>query len=183
MKAAVVASHAELDELARSFVPLEVDLSNERDGRRIIRVHRFTRVEIVPLVGVRVIGASEIEWTVLGVTVPAHVDDLAVMIHLEVTGGELHFRFEIERADLRHVPGVIEGLLATRINEALRAEAAVPTFRFAALLERRAPVPAWLGPARDFVLSSALAELSLEGNAVTLAAHVDVLGRPALSSS
>lgn len=178
MKAAVVVTIAELDAVFRQLVPLEVDLSSIENGRRVISIHRVSRVDLIPDVGIRVVGAAEVEWTVLGITVPMKVDDLALRIHLELEDGKLGFRFEIECADVRLVPELVEGLAWTRINEALRDEAAIPAFHFAELVARRVALPEWLGPLRDLVLGDGGGFLWIEAETITFMVGVDIAARP-----
>lgn len=178
MKAAVVITAQELETLMRQFVPLEVDLSSIENGKRIITVHRVSKVELVPDEGIRVVGAATVEWTLLGLTVPVMIDDLALRIHLQLDHGQLGFRFEIECADVRLVPEVVEGLAEGPINQALRAEAAIPAFEFANLLDRRVPLPQMLGPLRDLVLHDHGAFLWIEKETITFMIGIDVAARP-----
>jgi hypothetical protein len=102
-----------------------------------------------------------------GFTVPAKVDDLSLLIRLSTEGRKLDFRFEIERADVRHVPELVEGALARRLNEALSEEASVPSFRFGELADRRVELPDWLGPVRDLVLGETGGYLAIEHETLT----------------
>lgn len=174
MNLAMVVKLEELDRLARQLVPLEVDLSTVEHGRRVITVHRVSRVELVPEVGIRFWLGVDVDFTMFGFTVPVKVDDLSLLVRLSTEGHKLDFRFEIERADVRHVPDLLEGALARRLNEALAEEASVPSFRFAELARRSIALPDWLGPLRDLVLGEAGGYLAIEHQTLTFLVGLEV---------
>lgn len=180
MNLALVVKLEELDRLARQLVPLEVDLSSVEHGRRVISVHRVSRVELVPEVGIRLWLGVDVDFTMFGFTVPVKVDDLSLLIRLTTDGHKLDFRFEIERADVRHVPELVEGALARRLNDALAEEASVPSFRFGELAERKIELPEWLGPLRDLVLGESGGYLAIEHQTLTFLVGLSVRaqGRP-----
>ncbi len=174
MKASLSFSATDLDTLARSFVPLQIDLSHRDHGTRVISVHKLHSLELVPDRGVRLVGEADIEWTVLGVRVPARISDLSVLIHVAVNVRRLDFRFEIERGEVKHVPDLIEGTLMARINESLMTKGAKPAFRFARMVEREIKLPSMLGPPRDLLLSDAIGELWIDKEQLTFTVDVDM---------
>ncbi len=178
VKLAVVVTLDELDKLARSFVPLTVDLSTPELGKRIIRVHRVSRVELVPNEGIRILGGAEVDWTVLGLTLPVKVDELAVRVHISLDGGSLKSRLEIECADLRHVPELVENVLETKINDALKEESAIPSLAFDELANRTVPLPGYLTPLRDLVLASGGGYVSIEPDTLTFMVDVGIRACP-----
>lgn len=178
MNLVLVLKLEELDRFARQLVPLEVDLSNTAHGRRVVSIHRVSRVELVPEVGIRLVLGVDVDFTVFGFTVPAKVDDLSLLIRLSTDDRKLDFRFEIERADVRHVPELVEGALARRLNEALAEEASVPSFRFGELVQRRVALPAWLVPLRDVVLGDSGGHLVIEGQTLTFLVGASVRAQP-----
>lgn len=167
---------SELESLIRASLPLRIDLSNPEDGTRTLDVDAITSVSLIPSVGIRAVGHVRVEWPVLGIQIPATVDDLELHVLLSISGqgddATLRVQFQIEDADIRNVPGFIEKPVIAKVNAALVSDAATISWGLGKTISTRVALPKMLMPARTLALGVVAATLSVSEAALALEASL-----------
>lgn len=167
---------AELEVLLRAALPLRIDLSNPEEGQRTLDVESISSVTLLPTRGIQAIGHVKVEWPVLGIQIPATVDDLELHVLLSLSGqgadAVLRVQFEIQAADIRNVPGFIEKPVIAKVNDALASDGATITWGLGKTFGTSVALPKLIQPQRKLGVAMSDATLAITGDALELQAAI-----------
>ncbi len=149
---------ADLTEALVSFTPLEIQLGDLEGRERTLVIDRPLEVTLVAGRGLRIATAARFTWTIAGLAVPMTVKSASLLLIPEVVvleGREaLRFLLLLERADLKLLPAFVDEEFVERVNAALLAEDARPTWRFLDTLTFSVGLPERLRSARTLRLKA-----------------------------
>lgn len=167
-------AEADVRTLLDQLLPLTVDLGalGEEPGRRFLEIERANSVEFVAGQGLRVRTGARVQWTALGLPVPARLNELELVlrpaIEEEEAGPRLVFRPTIENADFRLLPAAVDRAITARINAALDEEAHLLAWHAGQSLARSIALPANLSPKVAFELGAGAATVEVTDRAIVL---------------
>ena len=159
-----------------------LDEAQGLDGRWV-RVHPVQRLEIRAGEGIRLITSGEVRWTAGFLPVTLTVERLVLMLRPIVVGigaaSRLLFRPEIEEADLRNVPALLDRGIVGLINGALEARSERLAWDMGRTLALRFVLPNTLEPLEAAAVDVDAARLRVRDDVleltVTLAMHISRL--------
>ena len=166
MKLEIKLSRQTLSDLLFEFTPIRIHLTKTDEDLRWVELERPESIEMVPGRGLRFSTHGRLRYTLAGVGVPLKIRRIVLLLEpkvLRAAGDPLSLAFElhIEEADLELVPGLIDHVLAARINDVLCAEKTPLSWVFGKTLTRSVALPERIEPlsrldltSRDAVVSS-----------------------------
>jgi hypothetical protein len=166
--------------LLRDLLPATIDLDplGAEAGRRWIRFDEPHHVDFVPKVGLRVRTSAALQWTAVGIAVPATIREVELLLQPLVTadeqGPKLVFRPMIEKADFKMMPEFVDQAITGRINAMLAAEGDLTGWHFGEGLARRVPLPKNLSPVDAFHLGAGPMEIEVQDRAFVLRLEVNM---------
>lgn len=117
------------DDLARALTqitPVKIHLDDDESTDRWLYLDRPTHIELVPEKGLRVACPAEIMWSVSVVNVPIKLHTLQVLLRPEIVkkqrGDILVFNLELEEADIKGIPSLVDNRVMGAVNKALAAK-------------------------------------------------------------
>jgi hypothetical protein len=151
MDIVITVTRDELTRLLGEFAPIRIHLTSQDEDRRWIELERPERVELVPGLGARIVTSGRLRYELIGISVPARIRELSVLLVPTITTAasgrqSLAFLLEVQKADLAHVPGLIDAALVSKVNGALTPESTHMIWHFGDALERRVALPERLEP-------------------------------------
>jgi hypothetical protein len=149
---------ADLAEAIASFTPLEIGLGDLEGRERTLVIDRPLEVTLVAGRGLRIATAARFTWTVAGLAVPVTVKSASLLLLPEIVAVEgrevLRFLLVLESADLKLLPAFVDEKFVERVNVALLAEDARPTWKFLDTLTFSVGLPERLRSARALTLTA-----------------------------
>jgi hypothetical protein len=110
----------------RQMTPLRIHFDDNDKTNRWLYLGKPTSVELVAEKGIRISCPAEIMWTVVGVNVPIKLHTMQVLMRPEIvakpTGHILVFNLELEEADFKGIPALIDHGIVRGVNSALAAQ-------------------------------------------------------------
>jgi hypothetical protein len=159
---------AVLDEL------LPVTLRIGDDGTLLIE--EPSEVSLVEGVGLRVVCKAKLHWSVLGISVPVSLRSLDVVLRPQIVeradGPALVFKVELEHADLRGVPTIIDNRVTELVNRELAAKHVELSWNYAATLNHVFKLPDALQPLLRLQLTVVDAQVRSTKEALGLAIQI-----------
>ena len=171
-------SEQELRRLLSEILPATVDLDPLRaeSGERWIRFEVPHHVDFVPKLGLRLKTSAQVQWTALGIKVPAHLKEVELLIQPRIDederGPKLVFRPLIEKADFHLVPAFVDEAITTRINATLAAQGDLLGWHVGESLLQQVPLPPTVSPISAVQMGAGAVSLQVEDHCFTL--HVEV---------
>jgi hypothetical protein len=149
---------ADLTEALTSFTPLEIRLGDLDNQERTLSIDRPLEVTLVAGRGLRIGTTARFTWTLAGLEVPVTVKAASLLLLPEIVTLEgreaLRFLLVLESADLKLLPSFVDEKFVERVNEALTAEEARPTWKFLDTLTFSVGLPERLRSARALTLTA-----------------------------
>jgi hypothetical protein len=149
---------ADLTEALTSFTPLEIRLGDLDNQERTLSIDRPLEVTLVAGRGLRIGTTARFTWTLAGLEVPVTVKAASLLLLPEIVTLEgreaLRFLLVLESADLKLLPSFVDEKFVERVNEALTAEEARPTWKFLDTLTFGVDLPERLRSARKLELTA-----------------------------
>ena len=162
---------ADLSEAVASFTPLEIRLGDLEGKERTLVIDRPLEVTLVAGRGLRIGTAARFTWTLAGLEVPVTVKSASLLLLPEIAtvdGREvLRFILLLESADLKLVPSFVDEQFVERVNAALSAEDARPTWKFLDTLTFSVGLPERLRSARALTLTARWGAVQVTDAALT----------------
>ncbi len=110
----------------RQMTPLRIHFDDNDKTNRWLYLGKPTSVELVAEKGIRISCPAEIMWSVVGVNVPIKLHTMQVLMRPEIvakpTGHILVFNLELEEADFKGIPALIDHGIVRGVNSALAAQ-------------------------------------------------------------
>lgn len=108
------------------ILPVKIHLSDDGEAERWLLLHRANEVRLVPDEGLHVAFNAELQWSFAGLSPSVKIDNLNLMLRPAVgaqRGGQvLELHIEIEEADIRGLPAIIDSTIVKAVNSALSAK-------------------------------------------------------------
>jgi hypothetical protein len=154
MRLEAIVSKNDLTQLVAEALPLTMQLGD--DGE--LSLSDATQVTLIPDVGLRIVGALKLRWSVLGITVPITVRSFAVVLRPEVTGGDsehgeqLTFKVQLDHADVAGLPSPIDQGVVVLVNRELEKHMEL-AWGYARTLTQSFDLPDTVQPLESFDLN------------------------------
>jgi hypothetical protein len=164
--------HDEVTALLAEAAPLRIHLGAADEDRRFVELEPPSEVIFVAGQGVRIITHGRVRHELAGVGLPFDLRRAQLMIAPVVTLGphglRLDFPFRVEEADLENVPGLVETVVISKVNQALNPETPHLYWELARGLTRSVPLPERLEPLDRFLTTARSAQLTVTHEALIL---------------
>ncbi len=143
-------------ELLSEILPLTVDLSDDGTQDRYIRIDPPELIEFVAGRGIRIQTGAIVHWTVAGVGVQGTISAARVLFSpvLAPSRQRVNLHIEIEHADLKNVPAMLDRSIVGVVNKRLSEKADALGWSFAKTLSLRIPLPASMAPLEQFMMDA-----------------------------
>lgn len=168
----VTLNRAALIELLEQAGPLRIHLTEADEDRRWVELEAPSEVIFVPGIGVRLVTRGRMRHELAGVGIPFGIRRLQILFTPEVVHGphgqRLDFRLRIEEADLENVPGLVEGALIPKVNDALEPARLGLFWDVSTTLSRAVSLPERFEPLDRFATSARAAHASVTSDAIVL---------------
>jgi hypothetical protein len=168
----VTLRHDELITLLGEAAPLRIHLTDGDEDRRYVELETPSAVTFVAGLGVRMVTRGRLRHELAGVGLPFDIRRVQVLFAPEVVSGHhglrLDFRLRVESADLENVPGVVEGVVVSRVNQALEPEHVHMYWELAQTLSTSVPLPARFEPLDRFLTSARSAQMTVTNESLIL---------------
>lgn len=112
--------------VVRQMTPLRIHFDDNDKTNRWLYLGKPTSVELVAEKGIRISCPAEIMWSVVGVNVPIKLHTMQVLMRPEIvakpTGHILVFNLELEEADFKGIPALVDHGIMKGVNAALASQ-------------------------------------------------------------
>lgn len=112
--------------VVRQITPVRIHFDDDEKTNRWLYLGEPTSVDLVPDKGVRISCPAEIMWSMVGLNVPIKLHTLQVLLRPEIvakpTGHVLAFNLELEEADFKGIPALLDNGIMKGVNAALAAQ-------------------------------------------------------------
>jgi hypothetical protein len=130
------------------LTPLKIHFDDDEKTNRWLLLDKPTSVDLVPEKGIRIACPAEIRWSVASLNVPVRLHTLQVLMRPEIVakpeGPILVFNLELEEADFKGLPALIDNSIMKTVNTALAAKELA--WNFTKTLTNTVKMPAFLEP-------------------------------------
>ena len=158
--------------LLAEAAPLRVHFSGVDDDRRFVELEPPSEVVFVAGQGVRIITRGRVRHELAGVGLPLDLLRVQVLFAPEVVLGphglRLLFALRVEKADLENVPGLVEAVLISRVNQALTPETSHLYWELGQSLSLSVPLAERFEPLDRFVTTPRSAQLTVTHDSLIL---------------
>jgi hypothetical protein len=122
--------------------------------------------------GVRIVTRGRLRHELAGVGLPFDIRRVQVLFAPEIVSGHhglrLDFRLRVESADLENVPGMVESVVISRVNQALEPEHVHMYWELAQTLSTSVPLPERFEPLDRFLTSARSAQMTVTNESLIL---------------
>jgi hypothetical protein len=168
----VTLRHDELLTLLAEAAPLRIHLTEGDEDRRYVELETPTAVTFVAGRGVRIVTRGRLRHELAGVGLPFDIRRVQVLFAPETVSGHhglrLDFRLRVESADLENVPGMVESVVISRVNQALEPEHVHMYWELAQTLSTSVPLPERFEPLDRFLTSARSAQMTVTNDSLIL---------------
>lgn len=172
MEMDVTLRQEEFAALLTEAAPLRIHLGDADEDRRFVDLEPPSEVIFVAGQGVRIITRGRVRHELAGIGLPFEVRRVQVMFAPEVVighhGQRLDFRLRLEEADLENVPGLVEAVVMSKVNQALEPEAVRLYWELAQTLTLSIPIPERFEPLDRLLTTARSAQLTVTSESVIL---------------
>ncbi|MGK4003531.1 hypothetical protein WMF31_12955 [Sorangium sp. So ce1036] len=121
-----IITREDLAQVLGELLPVKIHLDDDEKTDRWLYLDRATAITLVEDMGLRVSCPAELKWSIAGVTPTIKLDELTVLISPEIIeknkGSVLGFNLELEAADIRGIPAIIDNTVVKAVNSALASK-------------------------------------------------------------
>jgi len=114
------------------LLPVKIHLDDDEETDRWLLLYKATQVTLVADEGLRVVCSAELRWSIAGLSPNVQLDELAILLRPLVVeknkGHVLELNIEIEEADIRGLPALIDSTIVKAVNAALSKKKLVWNF-------------------------------------------------------
>jgi hypothetical protein len=158
--------------LLAEAAPLRIHLGHADEDRRFVDLEHPSKVTFVAGEGVRIITRGRVRHELAGIGLPFEVRHVQVLFTPEVVighhGQRLDFRLHVEEADLENVPGLVETVVMSKVNQALEPEALRLYWELAQTLTLSIAIPERFEPLDRLLTTARSAQLNVTNESVIL---------------
>lgn len=166
-----IVTREDLAGLLAEILPVKIHFDSDDATERWLQLHRATEVTLIPDEGLRVVCAAELRWSIAGMSPAIVIDDLAVLLRPDIVerkgGHVLEFNLQIEEADVRGVPALIDSTIVKVVNSALASKKL--DWNFTETLTRKVGLGKTLEPIEALTIESAWGKRRISAEALVLA--------------
>jgi len=158
--------------LLAEAAPLRIHLTEGDEDRRYVELEPPSEVTFVAGRGVRIVTRGRLRHELAGVGLPFDIRRVQVLFLPGVISGHhgqrLDFRLVVESADLENVPGVVEGVVVSKVNQALEPERVHMYWELAQTLSISVPLPERFEPLDRFTTRALAAQVTVTNESLIL---------------
>jgi hypothetical protein len=174
----VVLTIESVKRLLREFTPVRIHLTEKDEDSRWVELDTPSDISLVPGRGIRIVTSGRVRYALAGLSVPASIRQLAVVLEPRVvTAGaqrRLDFRLQIDDADLELVPGVIDRAIVHKLNDALTPQATHMSWNFGRDLAKAVHLPERLEPLDQLLIQAEGGEVMVTSSELRIRLHLAV---------
>lgn len=153
------------------ITPLRIHFDDDDKTNRWLYLGHPTNIELVAEKGIRISCPAEIMWSVVGLNVPFRLHTLQVLMRPEIvakpTGHILVFNLELEEADFKGIPALVDHGIVKAVNAALAAQELA--WDFTKTLTNTVKMPKLLDPIEALQIKVNWGKRRVDDEAVVLA--------------
>ncbi len=168
----VTLRHDELLTLLTEAAPLRIHLTEGDEDRRYVELETPSAMTFVAGRGLRIVARGRLRHELAGVGLPFDIRRVQVLFPPEIVSGQhglrLDFRLQVESADLENVPGVVESVVVSRVNQALEPERVHMYWELAQTLSTSVSLPQRFEPLDRFLTSARSAQMTVTNESLIL---------------
>ncbi|WP_437874606.1 hypothetical protein [Sorangium sp. So ce513] len=143
-----IITREDLVQVLGEFLPVKIHLDDDDSTDRWLYLGKPTEITLVEDMGLRVNCPAELKWSLPVVSPTVKLDELKVLISPEIIeknkGNVLAFNIELEEADIRGIPSIIDHTIMKAVNAALANKK--PEWNFTKTLTHTVGLPSNLEP-------------------------------------
>jgi hypothetical protein len=178
MELDVTLSHGEVVDLLAQAAPVRIHLTEGDEDRRWVELEQPTQVSFVPGEGVRIVTHGRLRHELAGVGVSFGIRRIQLLFAPEIVTGHhgprLDFRLLVEQADLENVPGLVEAVVISKVNQALQPERLRLYWELARTLTLGLALPERFEPLDRLLTQAHSAQMTVTQDALILRLSVGV---------
>jgi hypothetical protein len=168
---------SEVAALLSEVAPLRIHLGDAEEDR-FVELEPPSEVIFVAGQGVRIITRGRGRHELAGVGMPFDIRRVQVMFAPEVVigsrGQRLDFRLRVEEVDLENVPGLVETVVISKVNQALDPEALHLYWELAQTLTLSVPLPERFEPLDRFLTTARSAQITVTDDSLILRSSLEL---------
>lgn len=128
------------------LAPLKIHLAAPEENRRWIEFDPPTTVEFIKDEGIRIVTTGRFRIDIAKIEIPAQLHRIEFLVAPRIVSADKFSHaaalpIEILDADVRFIPGLIDSLIVSQVNQALTPKASQLVWRFDELLSPRFDMP------------------------------------------
>jgi hypothetical protein len=162
----------EVVELLAEIAPIRIHLTKGDEDRRWVELERPSEVKFVPGQGVRIVTHGRLRHEVAGVAFPFGIRRVQILFAPQIVTGHhglrLDFLLRVEQADLENVPGLIEAVVISKVNQALEPERLGMYWELAQTVTLAVSLPERFEPLDRFLTAARTAQVTVTHDALIL---------------
>jgi hypothetical protein len=158
------------------LLPMKIHFDKDESTDRWLHLDRATDIELVPDKGLRVACPAEIMWSISVVDIPIKLHTLQVLLRPEIItkqrGDILAFNIELEEADIKGIPSLIDHTVMSAVNAALAKKELA--WDFTKSLTHTVPLPGVLDPIESLSIHIPWGKRRITSDALVLAVSFEL---------
>ncbi|WP_437274826.1 hypothetical protein WME90_26635 [Sorangium sp. So ce375] len=165
-----IITREDLAQILGEFLPVKIHLDNDEETDRWLYLGKATNIALAEDLGLRVTCPAELQWSIAGVNPTIRLDELKVLICPEIIernkGNVLAFNVELEEADIRGIPSILDHTVMKAVNAALANKR--PEWNFTKTLTHTVGLPPNLDPIEGLHIGVAWGKRRISQDALVL---------------
>jgi hypothetical protein len=162
----------EVVKLLAEVAPIRIHLTKGDEDRRWVELEPPSEVQFVPGQGVRIVTQGRLRHEVAGVALPFGIRRVQILFAPQIVTGHhgqrQDFLLRVEQADLENVPGLIEAVVISKVNQALEPERLGMYWELAQTLTLAVSLPERFEPLDRFLTAARTAQVTVTHDALIL---------------
>jgi hypothetical protein len=165
-----IITREDLAQILGEFLPVKIHLDDDETTDRWLYLGKATEIALADDLGLRVTCPAELQWSIAGVNPTIRLDELKVLICPEIIernkGSVLAFNVELEEADIRGIPSILDHTVMKAVNAALANKR--PEWNFTKTLTHTVGLPSNLDPIEGLHIGVAWGKRRISQDALVL---------------
>jgi hypothetical protein len=158
--------------LLAEVAPIRIHLTEGDEDRRWVELEPPSEVKFVPGQGIRIVTHGRLRHELAGVALPFGIRRVQVLFAPQIVTGHhgqrLDFLLRVEQADLENVPGLVEGVVISKVNQALEPERLGMYWELAQTVTLAVPLPERFEPLDRFLSVARAAQVTVTHDSLIL---------------